>query len=265
MATAAATLPKTKGGAFLIEERSPDGDFHSRGPHRGASRHRAHGGRVLAQGGRAEPRRHPARTSPASRVSMLRKVGRTGLDGDHDSGKIRRHGNGPGLGHGGGRAVVARRLLLRLARRALRHRHAAHPVLRHRRAEAALSAAAGQSGTAGRLLPERAARRLRCAGRQDPRRSESRRHALRPQRPEDVDHQRRRGRSVHRLRQSRRREVHGVSGGARVSRRQLRRRRKEDGHQGQLHHAPSISTTCRCRWRTCSARSGAATSSRSTF
>ena len=37
-----------------------------------------------------------------------------------------------------------------------------------------------------------------------------------------------------------RREIHGVPGGARVSRRAARRRRKEDGHQGQLHHAPSI-------------------------
>ena len=59
---------------------------------------------------------------------------------------------------------------------------------------------------------------------------------LHPQRPEDVDHQRRRGRPVHRLRQGRRREVHRVPGGARFSRRSARRRRKEDGNQGQLHH-----------------------------
>ena len=37
----------------------------------------------------------------------------------------------------------------------------------------------------------------------DPRRSQRRRQALRPQRPEDVDHQRRRGGSLHRLRQGR--------------------------------------------------------------
>ena len=62
------------------------------------------------------------------------------------------------------------------------------------------------------------------------------RQALHPERPEDVDHQRRRGGPLHRLRQDRRREIHGVPGGARVPGRAAGRRRKEDGHQGQLHH-----------------------------
>ena len=61
--------------------------------------------------------------------------------------------------------------------------------------------------------------------------------ALHPQRPEDVDHERRQSRSLHRLRENRRRAVHGVPGRARIPRRIERRRRKEDGHQGQFHHA----------------------------
>ena len=41
--------------------------------------------------------------------------------------------------------------------------------------------------------------------------------------------------------------------------------REEDGAQGQPRLRPSTSTTCTCRWRTCWAKSGAGTSSRSTF
>ena len=71
------------------------------------------------------------------------------------------------------------------------------------------------------------------------------RHALHPQRPEDVDHQRRRGRPVHGVRQSRRRAVHRVPGRAGVARSLRRRRRKEDGHQRQLHHARLL-RQCSC-------------------
>ena len=35
-----------------------------------------------------------------------------------------------------------------------------------------------------------------------------------------------------------------------------RGRRKEDGHQGQQHHAPSSSTTFACPWRMCSGEIG---------
>ncbi len=42
--------------------------------------------------------------------------------------------------------------------------------------------------------------------------------------------------SLHRLREGRRRTVLGVSGGARLARRFHRRRRTEDGDQGQFHH-----------------------------
>ena len=56
--------------------------------------------------------------------------------------------------------------------------------------------------------------------------------ALHPQRPEDVDHQRRLRGSLHRIRQSRRREVHGVSGGARMSRRAAGAEEKKMGIKG---------------------------------
>jgi hypothetical protein len=59
---------------------------------------------------------------------------------------------------------------------------------------------------------------------------------LHPERPEDVDHQRRRRRPVHCLRQSRRGEVHGVHRGARFWRAHQRRGRTQDGHPRQLHH-----------------------------
>ena len=62
------------------------------------------------------------------------------------------------------------------------------------------------------------------------------REALHPQRPENVDHQRRLRGSLHGVRESRRREVHGVLSRARLARRFHRQRRAEDGHQGQLHH-----------------------------
>ena len=64
--------------------------------------------------------------------------------------------------------------------------------------------------------------------------SERGRHALRPQRREDVDHERRLRRRVHRLRQGRRRQVHRLhrraAGGAHE-----RRRGAQDGHQGLVH------------------------------
>ena len=54
--------------------------------------------------------------------------------------------------------------------------------------------------------------------------ADARRPALRAQRPEDVDHQRRLRRSVHDLREGRRRQVHGVPGRARDGRGQRARR-----------------------------------------
>ena len=73
------------------------------------------------------------------------------------------------------------------------------------------------------------------------------------------------GRSLHRLRQDRRREIHGVSGGAQISRACSRARKKRRWASRAAPPPPSISTTSRCRWRTCSVKSAAGTSSPSTF
>ncbi len=208
-------------------------------------------------------RRHAARRFRRSRRAVCAKPRSSASNRILTPGELRRHGDGSHLRHGGRRAVRARRLLRRLAWRACRYRHAAAPALRHRRAEGEVSAQALELRNGRRLLPQRAAGRLRRPGRQDPRRPLARRHALHPQRPEDVDHQRRQGRSLHRLRQSRRREVHrvprraqfpGVSNGA---------EEKKMGIKGSST-TPSSSTTCLCPSKTCSAKSAAATSSPST-
>ena len=87
------------------------------------------------------------------------------------------------------------------------------------------------------LLPLRAASRFGRSRRAHPRSSLARRQELHSERPEDVDHQRRLRRRLHRLRQNRRREIlvlhrrEGLPGLLR------RRRRKKDGHQGQLDRA----------------------------
>ena len=258
------SLPKTKGGAFLIEERTPRRDLHARGLHRRAPRHRAHGRRVLDQGSRAESRGDPAsgarrrraraaqsrRNWDSPAISIPEKFG--GMEMDLTSAMVvaeRLSSDGSYSGwHGAHTGIGTLPMLL----------------FGTEEQKAEVSAEAGHGRNDGGLLPQRAARRFRCAGRAHPRRPERRRHALRPQRPEDVDHQRRRGRSVHRLRQGRRREVHRVSGGARVRRRQPAARKKRRWGSRAAPPRPSTSTTSRCRWRTCWARSAAATSSRST-
>ena len=109
MATATVTLPKTKGGSFLIEDRTPRRDLHAGGFHRRASRHRPHRRRVLEQGSRAERRGDPASASRASRCRCCAKSARTGPRRRSSiPEKLRRHGNGPDLGHGRRRAAVAR-------------------------------------------------------------------------------------------------------------------------------------------------------------
>jgi alkylation response protein AidB-like acyl-CoA dehydrogenase len=60
-------------------------------------------------------------------------------------------------------------------------------------------------------------------------------------------------------------KVHRVPGGASVSGRSAGCGRKEDGHQGQLHHGRLSGQRARCRWKMCWAKSAAATSSLSTF
>ena len=112
----------------------------------------------------------------------------------------------------------------RIARRAHVDRHAAARVLRHRRAEGALSAAARERRADRRVRAHRAAVRIGRARGAHHRDAHAGRPSLRAQRPEDVDHQRRLRRSVHHLRQGRRRQVHRVPRRARDGRRQRTRR-----------------------------------------
>ena len=87
-----------------------------------------------------------------------------------------------------------------------------HSVFRHRGTEEHYLPKLAKTEMLARLLSDRTARRFRRPGCPHPRRSVPGRHALYPERPEDVDHQRRPCGSFHCLRQDRRREVHGLSG-----------------------------------------------------
>ena len=88
-------------------------------------------------------------------------------------------------------------------------------------------------------------------GGQDDGRAQRRRQALRAQRAEAVDHQRRLRRRVHRLRQGRRSASPPSSSAGMPRRRQRRPGSEQDGHQRLLHHAWCTWTTSRCRWKTC--------------
>ena len=81
---------------------------------------------------------------------------------------------------------------------------------------------------------------------------------------EDVDHQRRLRRSVHRLREGRRRALHRVHRRARVRRRHERQGRAQDGPARLVDDAADPAGRDGAGGRTCSARSARATRSRST-
>ena len=95
-----------------------------------------------------------------------------------------------------------------------------------------------------RLRAERVGLRFRRPRRQGARDAAARRQ-LRPQRREDVDHQRRLRRSLHRLCEGRRRAVHGVRRRTKFPRRQLR----PEEHKLGLHG--SSTTPCSCRTSRC--------------
>ena len=111
MATATLILPKTQGGAFLIEERTARRDLHPGGSHPRAPGHRA--ARWMSSGPRksAPTWRPSSTTSPAWRVACLREGRRTGPDRHHHPGAVRRHGTRSGIRHGGRRAHGRRRFL----------------------------------------------------------------------------------------------------------------------------------------------------------
>ena len=170
MATTTIAIPKTKGGAFLLERRAPEEIFT---PEDFTAEHRAIAKTTeefFNQGSRAASGRDPASAARRGRRDSA-QIGRAGTDGGGDPREIRRHGDGPDVDDGGGRRRGARWVVCGLARRAHRHRHAAAAVVRHRGAEGEISAEAGLGGNDRGVLSERAAGRLGRAGRAHPRRS----------------------------------------------------------------------------------------------
>ena len=148
-------------------------------------------------------------------------------------------------------------------RRAQLDRHEGPPAVRHAGAEGALPAAARDRRDDRGVLPDRAGRRLRR--RVDPHHGEAQRgRQLDAQRREDLDHQRRHRRLLHRLRAHRRArgQDHRVPRRGGVAGRQPRPARGQDGHPRLLARPRWPSTTCACRQKTCSATSARASRSR---
>ncbi len=194
MATSTLSPTKHQGGSFLLEPTASDEIFT---PEDFTDEHRAIARTTeefWTKEVAPERRRHPAPgTGPGGLdPAQVRPAG-------SDRGRDSRKNSAAWRWISRSAMIVAEgisqgRLLFGLARRAGRHRRAAAAAVRHRRAEADVSAEACHRRDGRRLLPQRAAGRLRRAGREHARRSDARRQALHPQRPEDVDHQRRRRR-----------------------------------------------------------------------
>ena len=129
-----------------------------------------------------------------------------------------------------------------LLRRAPVHRLQGHRPLRHRGAEAEVSAAVRVGRAGCGILPHRARLRVRRAGDEVDGDALSRRHALPADGHEDLDLERRLRRSLHGLRQGRSRDRrkdeaarHGVHRRRPRAGHLARQARREDGHQGVGH------------------------------
>src|SRR5690349_5164011 len=107
--------------------------------------------------------------------------------------------------------------------------HAAHRLLRHRRAEEEVSAAAGIRGDCRRLCPVGVDFGFGCDELPRPRCAIGGRQALRSQWREDVDYQRWLRRPVYGVCEGGWREVLGISCGEKLSWILGRRRRAQDG------------------------------------
>ena len=198
-------------------------------------------------------------------AELLKKAGEIGLLG----GGMPEEYGGAGLdkvsAYSPRRKILRLRFLRREPRRPRRHRHAPHRLFRHRRAEEKVSPEHRHRRKAFLLLPLRAASRIGRASRAHARRAFSRRQELDSERPEDVDHQRRLRRRLHRLRESRRREILLLHRRARLSRLLRRRRRKKDGPEGQLDRADLFRELPGAQRKSAASKSAAATSWPSIF
>ena len=141
---------------------------------------------------------------------------RAGPAGDRRAGGLRRPRSRQGLvgrRRRGGRPV---RVVRDDVRRADGTRDHADPLLRHRGTEAEVPAAPGDGRDHRRLCAQRVRIRIRRARRARQGDAAAGRQ-LRPHRREDVDHQRRLRRRLHRLRQGRRRALHAPSSSSAAS------------------------------------------------
>ena len=137
MATTTVAIPKTKGGAFLIEHSAPEEIFT---PEDFTDEHRAIA-KTTDEFWQKEVTPHIDEIRHQDHA-LCAKILRNPASWDLQpcpAGKIRRHGNGPDIDDGGRRRPGARRLLFRVAWRAYRHRHAASVVVRNGSAEGKVS------------------------------------------------------------------------------------------------------------------------------
>ena len=263
--TASPATATLRGGEWLLQPTRPGRRVHARAADRGASADRADRHRLRRQrsaagarparaeglGAGARPRAALRRARPARRRRRRKRTAASSWTRSTSMIVSERMSRSASFGATFG--AHANLLVLPLV------------AVRDRGAEANVPAAAAHRRDRRRVLPERAGLGLRRPRRQDARRPPGRRQ-LRAQRREDVDHQRRLRRSVHRLRQGdrRRRALHGVPRRARVPGRVERQGRAQDGAARVVDDAGDPAGRRGARRRTCSARSARATRSRST-
>ena len=248
--TTAATTQAAKGGEWLVAETDPATVTTREGisdEHRLIEQTAAEfmDGEVLPVLDRLEAK------DWALNRELVRQVRRARPARHQRAGELRRRRPRQGVDDDRQRADGAQRLVRGHLRRPGQPHRAADLHVRHRGTEAEVPARAGRRRGHRRLLPERVGFRLRCPGRQDQGDAPGRRQ-LRALGREDVDHQRRLRRPLRRLRQGRRRAVHGVPGRARLAGRDLGQGRAQDGPPRLLDHAgdpPGREGARRCRAR----------------
>ena len=243
MATTPATPSLQRGGAFLIASTAPEEIF--------TPADLSDDQRLIGQTAEEFVPKEVVPAIPELELhkeglmaQMLKKAGEIGLLG----GGVPEEYGGSGLDKVSSTVHCGKtfdlRIVWRQARRPRRHRHPAHRLFRHRRAKEKISAEDRDRRKALLLLPLGAAGRLGRAELAHARRAFARRQKLDPERPENVDHQRRLCRRVHRLRESGRRKIFLLHRRARLSRLFRRRRRKKDGHCAAAPPRRSFSRTC---------------------
>ena len=201
---------------------------------------------------------------PDRRLAGLRKSRRTGTHRHHHSGTIRRHGTRSGFRHGGRGTYGQRRFVRRMARRARRHRHAA-------------AVAFGTEDQKTQYLPKLAnAEMLGAYCLTEPHAgSDALAASTRADLSPDGTHYILNGQKMwitnggHADLFTVFAKIGGEKFTAFLVERELSRRlvaapKKRRWGSRAVPPRPSISTTCPCPSRTCSAKSAAATSSRST-